>query len=84
MFLTQVLDGVVALLVVHLDGLGVRAADTVADGVAADHDVLVLGGRPAHYNAVDQRADVEGAGLVRNAGFCRGETSVSRARREHV
>lgn len=75
LLLTQVLDGVVALLVVDLDGLGVRAADAVADGVAADHDVLVLGGRPAHHDAVDQRPDVQRAGLVRHAGFCRGATS---------
>lgn len=75
LLLTQVLDGEVALLVVHLDGLGVRAADAVADGVATDHDVLVLGGRPAHHDAVDQRADVQGAGLVRHAGFCGGERS---------
>lgn len=75
LFLTQVLDGVVALLVVHLDGLGMRAANTVADGVAADHDVLVLGRRPTHHDAVDQRAHVQGAGLVRHAGFCSGERS---------
>lgn len=75
LLLTQVLDGEVALLVVHLDGLSVGAADAVADGVAAHHDVLVLGGRPAHHDAVDQRADVQGAGLVRHAGLCRGAPS---------
>lgn len=68
---TEVLDAVVALLVVHLDGLGVGAADAVADGVAAHHDVLVLWRRPAHHDAVDQRADVEGAGDVRDAGLWR-------------
>lgn len=68
-FLTQILDGEVALLVVHLDGLSVGAADAVADGVTAHDDVLVLGRRPTHHDAVDQRADVERAGLVRDAGF---------------
>lgn len=66
---TEVLDGVVALLVVHFDGLGVRTADAVADGVAAHHDVLVLWRRPAHHDAVDQRAHVQRAGLVGHAGF---------------
>lgn len=53
-FPTEVLDGVIALLVVHFDGLRMRAADAIADGVAAHHDVLVLGGRPAHHDTVDQ------------------------------
>lgn len=66
---TEVLDGVVALLVVHFDGLGVGTADAVADGVAAHHDVLVLRRRPAHHDAVDQRAHVQRAGLVGHAGF---------------
>lgn len=65
--LTQVLDGVVPLLVVHLDGLSVGAADAVADGITSHHDVLVLRRRPAHHDAVDQRADVKRAGLVRHA-----------------
>lgn len=69
---TEVLDGVVALLVVHLDGPSVRTADAVADGVAAHHDVLVLRRRPAHHDAVDQRPDMEGAGLVRHARFWKG------------
>lgn len=64
---TEVLDGVVALLVVHFDGLGMRAADAIADGVAPHHDVLVLWRRPAHHDAVDQRPHVQRAGLVRNA-----------------
>lgn len=72
--LTEVLDGVVALLVVHFDGLGVRTADAVADGVAAHHDVLVLRRRPADHDAVDQRPDVEGAGLVWHSGFCGGKS----------
>lgn len=55
---------------VHFDGLSVGTSDAVADGVAPHHDVLVLWWRPAHYNAVDQRADVERAGLVRYTGFC--------------
>lgn len=67
--LTEVLDGVIALLVVHLDGLSVRAADAVPDGVTAHHDVLVLRRRPAHHDAVDQRAHVERAGLVRHTGL---------------
>lgn len=74
LFLTEVLDGVVALLVVHFDGLSVGTANAVANGVTTYHDVLVLRRCPAHYDAVDQRADVEGAGLVRNAGFWRGKS----------
>lgn len=74
LFLTEVLDGVVALLVVHFDGLSVGTADAVADCVATYHNVLALRGRPAHYDAVNQRADVEGAGLVRYAGFWRGKS----------
>lgn len=62
--LTEVLDSVVALLVVHFDGLSVGTADPVADGVTTHHDVLVLRWRPAHHDAVDQRPDVERAGLV--------------------
>lgn len=67
--LTEVFDGVVALLVVHFNGLGVGAADAVADAVATHHDVLVLRRRPAHHDAVDQRADMERAGLVRYPRF---------------
>lgn len=62
--LTEVLNGVVALLVVHFDGLSVGTADTIADGVTAHHDVLVLRRRPAHHDAVDKRPDMERAGLV--------------------
>lgn len=67
--LTQVLDGVVALLVVHFDGLSVGTADAVPDGITTHHDVLVLWWRPAHHNAVDQGADMERAGLVWDTGF---------------
>lgn len=74
LFLTEVLDGVVALLVVHFDSLSMGTADAVADGVATYHNVLALRGRPAHYDAVDQRADMEGAGLVRYSGFWRGKS----------
>lgn len=65
--LTEVLDGVVALLVVHFDGLCVGTADAVANSVTAYHDVLVLRRRPAHHDAVDQRPDVQRARLVRHA-----------------
>lgn len=68
-FPTQVLDGVIALLVVHFDGLRMRTADAIADAVAAHHDVLVLRRRPAHHDAVDQWAHVQRTGLVGNAGF---------------
>lgn len=78
---TEVLDGVVALLVVHLDGLRVGAPDAVADAVAAHHDVLVLRRRPAHHDAADQRADVERAGLVRDAGLCGTENAVVSVKR---
>lgn len=67
--LTEVLDGVVALLVVHFDGLRMWTSDAVADAVPAHNDVLVLGGRPAHHDTVDQWTDVQGAGLVRNSGL---------------
>lgn len=63
--LTEVLDGVVALLVVHFDGLSMRTADAIADGVAAHHNVLVLWRRPAHHDAVDQWPDMERARHVR-------------------
>lgn len=74
-FPTEVLDGVVALLVVHFDGLRMRAADAITDGVATHHDVLVLWRRPAHHDAVDQRAHVQRAGLVGHAGFWGGNSS---------
>lgn len=67
--LTQVLDGVVALLVVHFDGLSVGTADAVPDGITTHHDVLVLWWRPAHHDAVDQGADMERAGLVWDTGL---------------
>lgn len=62
--LTKVFDSVVALLVVHFDGLSMWTADAIADGVTTHHDVLVLWWRPAHHDAVHQRADMERAGLV--------------------
>lgn len=65
--LTEVLDCVVALLVVDFDGLSVGTADAVADGVAAHHDVLVLRWRPAHHDAVDEGPDMQRAGLIRDA-----------------
>lgn len=71
--LTEVLDGVVALLVVNFDGLSVGATDAVADGVTTHHDVLVLRRRPAHHDAVDQWADVERARLVWYTRFWRKE-----------
>lgn len=68
-FPTEVLDGVIALLVVHLDGLRMRTADAITDAIAAHHDVLVLRRRPAHHNAVDQWAHVQRTGLVGDAGL---------------
>ncbi len=62
--LTQVLNGVVSLFVVHFNGLGMRAADPIADGVTPHHNVLVLRGRPAHYNAVHKWPHMQGAGDV--------------------
>lgn len=59
--LTQVLNGVVSLFVVHFNGLGMRAADPIADGVTPHHNVLVLRGRPAHYNAVHKWPHMQGA-----------------------
>ncbi len=69
MFLTQVLDGVVALLAVHSHGLGVWAAHSVADDVAAHEDVGVERRRPAHDDAVGQRTHVQRARLVGNLSF---------------
>lgn len=66
---TQIFDGVVALLVVHFDGLGMRAADAIADGIPSDHDVLVLRRGPAHHDTRDERADVERTRYFRNTGF---------------
>lgn len=63
-FPTQVLDGVIALLVVHFDGLRMRTADAITNGVAAHHNVLVLRRRPAHHDAVDQWAHMQRTGLV--------------------
>ena len=67
--LTEVLDGVVALLAVDSDGLRVRAADAVADDVAAHQDVRVQRGGPAHDDAVGQRPHVQRARLVRDLGL---------------
>lgn len=74
--LTQVLNGVVSLFVVHLDGLGVGAADAVADGVAPDHHVLVLRRGPAHHDAGDQRPHVQGAGHLGHTALCRKREAV--------
>lgn len=56
---TQIVDGVIALFIVHFDGLGVRAANTVTNGITSDHNVLVLWRRPAYHDAGDQWADVK-------------------------
>ena len=66
---TEVINAVIALLVVQFDCLGVGATDAVADGVAAHHNVLVLWGGPAHHNAVDQRPHMQRAGDVRHLGL---------------
>jgi hypothetical protein len=70
---TQILNGVIALLVVHFDGLGVRAANAITNGIASDHNVLILWRSPAHYNAGDKRADVKGARHFRNTSFWEGK-----------
>lgn len=72
---TEVLDGVIALLVVHFDGLGMGTADAITDGVAPHHDVLVLRRSPAHHDAVDQGAHVQRTGLVWDARFWGGRKS---------
>lgn len=61
---TEVLDSVVALLVVHFDGLSMGTADAIADGVTTHHNVLILWRRPAHHDTADQWADMERTGLV--------------------
>lgn len=70
---TEILDGVVALFIVHLDGLGVGAANAVPDGIASDHNVLVLRWRPAHDDASYEGADMKRAGHLGNTGFWEGK-----------
>lgn len=69
--LTQALDAVVTLLVVHFDGLGVGASDAIANDVAAHDDVLVFRGCPADHDAVDQRPHLQGAWNVRHPRLCK-------------
>lgn len=66
---TQIFDGVVALFIVHFDGLGMRAANAIADGVTSDHNVLILWRSPAYYNTSDQRPDVKRTRHFRNTSF---------------
>lgn len=63
--LTQVFNAVVALFVVHFNGLRVRAAYSIANAVASHHDVLVFWRRPTHHDAIHQRTHVQGTGHAR-------------------
>ena len=64
--LTQVFNGVVALLAVHPDSLCVGASHAVANDVAPYQDVGVEGRGPAHDDAAGEGSHVEGTGLVGN------------------
>lgn len=57
--LTQVFNAVVALFVVHFNGLRVRTAYTIADAVASHYDVLVFWRCPTHHDAIHQRTHVQ-------------------------
>lgn len=72
--LTQVLDGVISLLAVDADRLGVGTSHAVADDVTSDQDVGAERRRPGHDDAVGQRPDVQRAGLVGNLTLCQNQT----------
>lgn len=69
---TQIFDGVIALFIVHFDGLGVRAANAITNGITSDHNVLVLWRSPAYYDASDKWADMKRTRYFRNTSFWEG------------
>lgn len=77
---TQIFDGVIALFIVYLYGLGMRAANAITNGITSDHNVLILWRRPAYYDASDQWADVKRTRHFWNTSFCEGEESKMRFR----
>lgn len=73
---TEIFNGIIALFIVHLDGLGVRAADAIADGITSDHNVLILRGCPAHDNASDQGTDMKRAWHIWDTSFWKVEEQI--------
>lgn len=71
--LTKVLNGVVSLLAVHSDRLGVGTSHSVANYVASNQDVGAEGRSPGHDDAVGKRSDVQRTGLVGYLTLCRVE-----------
>lgn len=69
--LTEVLDGVVSLLAVHSDCLGIWTSHSVADDVTSNQDAGAEGRSPGHDDAVGEWSDVQGAGLVRDLTLCK-------------
>lgn len=69
--LTQVFNGVVSLLAVHPDCLGIGASHSVSDDVTTDKNVGAEGWSPGHDDAVGQRPDVQRAGLVGYLTLCK-------------
>lgn len=70
---TQIFDGVIALFIVHFDGLGMRAANAIANSITSDHNVLILWRSPAYYDASDKWADMKRTGHIRNTSFWEGK-----------
>lgn len=66
---TEIFNGVIALFIVHFDGLGMRAANAVTNGITSDHDVLILWRGPAYHNTSDEWADVKRTRHFRNTSF---------------
>lgn len=59
MSLTQVFDGVVSLLAVHPDRLGIGTSHSVANDVTSDKDAGAKGRSPGHDDTVGQWSDVQ-------------------------
>lgn len=77
MSLTQVFYGVVSLLAVHPDCLGIGTSHSVANDVTSDKDAGAKRRSPGHDDAVGQWSDVQRAGLVGYLTLCKntnGET----------
>lgn len=70
---TQIFNGVIALFIVHFDGLGMRAANAITNGITSDHNVLILWRSPAYYNACDKWANMKRARHFRNTSFWEGK-----------
>lgn len=66
---TQVFNGVITLFIVHFDGLCMRAANAITDGITSNHNVLVLWRSPTYYDASDKWTDMKRARHFRNTRF---------------